>query len=372
MILLVENSPTLRRAITRALYREVDIATVNDGEEAWDAITALPEIDVVVTELDMPLLDGHGLLARIRASASPDLKAMPVIVLTEADQPEARRRALAAGADDYLIKPVDPAEIMARVSLHQRLSAAIRELEECHRTIEIQATIDSVTGLYNRRAFLEHARGGVAFAVRHQTPLALLLLDLDHFAAIHDHWGNEESDHLLAEIGAWLAKTTRQEDTVARLAGARFAVLAPHAGELGATVLAERLRSGIAELTLPIDGQVMQTTVSIGVASLHSESLATVEGLFATAERRVATARSHGRNQVCRSDDPSPAASGPPEESLTEPAYQAAQRPSLEPPDAPTDDLVEQLVPLLRELTRQLGVEQLIADQGKPGPTSPP
>jgi len=360
MILLVEDSPTLCRAISRALYRTVDIATACDGEEAWDAISALSEIDLVVTELDMPLLDGHGLLARMRASDSPRLKAMPVIVLSEADQPEARRRALASGADDYVIKPVEPAELMARVNLHQRLSAATRELEESRRTIKAQTTLDPVTGLYNRRAFFEHAQRGIAFAVRHQTPLSLLLLDLDHFAAIHDHWGDEEGDHLLAEIGAWLAKTTRQEDTVARLEDARFAILAPQAGELGAAVLAERLRAGIAELTFPIDRQVVQTTVSIGVASLHGESAATVEELMTTAKRRVAMARSRGRNQVCRSDDPSPTLDGPQAESLTEPALPAIRRLPPETPDALGDNLV------------QLGVEQLTVDQGKPGPASPP
>jgi diguanylate cyclase (GGDEF)-like protein len=372
MILLVEDSPILRHTITRALYREVDIATANDGEEAWDAISALPEIDLVVTELEMPLLDGHGLLARIRASDSPRHKAMPVIVLSEADQPEARRRALACGADDYLIKPVDPAELLARVNLHQRLSAAVRESEECRRTIDAQTTLDSVTGLYNRRAFFEHTRRGLSSAVRHQTTLSLLLLDLDHYAAIHDHWGDEEGDHFLAEIGAWLAKTTREEDTVARLEDARFAILAPQAGELAAAVLAERLRSGIAELAFPIDGQVVQTTVSIGVASLHRESATTAEALITTAKRRVAMARSRGRNQVCRRDEPSPTVEGSQAESLTEPVPPAVRRSAPEAPDSPGGDLVAQLVPLLRELTRQLGVEQLTADQGKPGPTSPP
>jgi diguanylate cyclase (GGDEF)-like protein len=359
MLLLVEHSAALRRALTRALYRDLDIATANDGEEGWGALNALPEIDVVVTELAMPLLDGHALLARIRASDSPRLRGLPVIVLTDAGQADARRRALEEGANDFLVKPVGAAEVVARVELHRRLATALRELAEAHSSLNEQTVIDPVTQVCNRRAFFQRANQELSLAHRHGTPLSLVLIAIDGLKTIGDEHGTEVADEVLAGIATWLIEGVRAEETIARMGTEEFVILAPRTSKLDAIVMAERIHSGIAGLTMAVDGQVLHAIASVGLATLFDDPGKTLEELIALADRRLAAARSTGGNQV---GDGVCAPTAVPHEPRTRSQRSAPAR--IHPT---ADDLLQQLVPLLEELTRQLGIREIVTDLGKGG-----
>jgi two-component system cell cycle response regulator len=359
MILLVEPSAALRRSINRALYREIDISTANDGEEAWDALNALPDIDVVVTELAMPLLDGHGLLARIRGSDSPRLRELPVIVLTDAGQSAARRRALQSGANDFLVKPVVPEELIARVEVHRHLTTALRELAEIRGALTEQTAIDPVTKVCNRRSFFERANQELSLALRHGTPVSLVLIAIDGLNAIGETDGSEAANLILAQVATWLTDTVRAEETVARVAGDKLVILAPRTGKQTAMVMAERIRSGIASLRSSIDGQVLHATASLGVATLLEDPGTTLEGLIALADHRLATARNNGGDQVGGDVGVDPP---------TTRDRQLRRAHGTAP--ARTEDLIHQLVPLLEELTRQLGVQELITRLGNSGPTT--
>jgi two-component system cell cycle response regulator len=360
MLLLVEPSAALRRALTRALYRDLDIATANDGEEGWEALNALPEIEVVVTELAMPLLDGHGLLARIRGSDSPRLRSVPVIILSDAEQTEARRRALQAGANDFLVKPADPVEVVARVELHRRLATALQELAEARTGLTEQTVIDPVTKLCNRRAFIDRANKELSLTLRHGTPMSLVLIAIDGLKAIGDEQGDDLVDEILAKIATWLMEGVRTEETIARVSGEEFVILAPRTGKRDALVMAERIRAGIAGLTMPIDAREFRATASVGVATLLEDPGMSLEELISLADRRLATARGNGGNAV-GVGGACPAAA----EHAT--SHSRAKRREPARVNAAAEDLLHQLVPLLEELTRQLGVREIITDLGMGG-----
>jgi diguanylate cyclase (GGDEF)-like protein len=365
MLLLVEPSASLRRALTRALYKDVDIATANDGEEGWEALNALPEIEVVVTELAMPLVDGHGLLARIRGSDSPRLRALPVIVLTDAEQVDARRRALEAGANDFLVKPVEPAEVIARVDLHRRLATALRELSDARGALTEQTVVDPVTKVCNRRAFFERANKELSLAQRHGTPMSLVLVAIDGLSGIADAHGKEAADGILAGIATWLTEGIRAEETIARVGGDEFVILAPRTGRQEAIVMAERIRSGIADWANSVDGEMFHATASVGLSTLLDDPGTTLEGLIALADRRLAAARNNGGNQVASGDGVSPPMVAP-HGRTTRPEHNAVRAQG----NPTADNLLHQLVPLLQELTRQLGVRELISDLGESGAAS--
>jgi two-component system cell cycle response regulator len=159
------------------------------------------------------------------------------------------------------------------------------------------ATMDALTGLLNRRAFLDAIERERARSDRHVLPFSLLLLDLDHFKAVNDTHGHAAGDAVLKGCAEVLARVARRSDVVARWGGEEFVVALPHTGEAGARVAGERVRRGIAEATYLVpSGEPFRVTASIGVAS--SESPWTLEAIVAAADAAMYSAKSRGRNRV--------------------------------------------------------------------------
>lgn len=165
------------------------------------------------------------------------------------------------------------------------------------------AATDSLTGLYNRRAFIEMVERDVSLALRHSWPMSLLLLDIDHFKQVNDQFGHAAGDDVLAAVAETLGQTVRKSDLVARWGGEEFVVALTHTAASGARVMAERLRRKIGERKVEVSCENTTTnrgpllvTASIGVASLGPGQ--TLEELVARADRAMYTAKSRGRNRV--------------------------------------------------------------------------
>jgi two-component system cell cycle response regulator len=157
---------------------------------------------------------------------------------------------------------------------------------------------DSLTGAYNREYFGERLKTELAYAKRHETPLSLLMIDVDHFKKVNDTYGHPAGDAVLVAMVGAVSSTLRGEDVVARYGGEEFAVIL-RGIELGnAVTAAERLRELVAEQTVTHAGAVIRCTVSIGVASLACTSSPTMEALVAVADRRLYLAKRGGRNRV--------------------------------------------------------------------------
>jgi diguanylate cyclase (GGDEF)-like protein len=173
-------------------------------------------------------------------------------------------------------------------------------LEETRQRVQALAMTDALTGLANRRHFVNAAQRELALAQRHDLPLALLVLDIDHFKRVNDNHGHVAGDEVIVEIGRRFSATLRSTDLLARWGGEEFIALLPNTPEALAQQLAERLRTAAAAaIHLPL-GQTVQVTVSVGVVgrSPGSGPLPTLDGLAQAADRAMYDAKNLGRDRV--------------------------------------------------------------------------
>lgn len=302
-LLLVEDSETSAALISRFLRGRYEVRHARDGNEAWKMLIGDHKIELVVTDIQMPGMNGHELLTKIRHCDVPEINSLPVIVMTAAEDNRDRNLAFENGANDFVSKPIDSIEMQARVAIHQKLARTIRELEANKKMLQEQATTDPLTHLRNRRAFFEDGKRHFALARRHGNDLSLIVFDLDHFKKINDTYGHQAGDQALVSVAGILRTSTRTEDTPARIGGEEFAILLPDTNRLGAAVLAERIRTGIEQHRAEFEGFTLSITVSAGIASFGVDGQDSLEHLISVADKRLYLAKQNGRNRVVVDDD---------------------------------------------------------------------
>jgi len=298
-ILLVEDSQTTTALLSKYLGGSYRLIHAKDGAEAWDVLQHNADIELVITDINMPRLTGHQLLVKIRKAEEPRFNNLPVIVMTTTDDNVDRNLAFLNGANDFLTKPIDDIELQARVNVHYKLAHTIRQLEASKRQLAEQATTDPLTRLKNRRAFFENGAQQISMARRYGTDLSIIVADVDYFKKVNDTYGHKAGDEALVAVARILVNMTRTEDTAARIGGEEFAILLPDTNRLGAAVLAERIRSAIERERVVLAERVVPITISIGVASFATELVDTVDQLLSIADQRLYLAKKNGRNRIC-------------------------------------------------------------------------
>lgn len=301
-ILIVDDSPTIRATINLALKKEFGLVEAKDGEDAWKQLLADRGIQLVLTDLDMPGLDGYGLIQRMRGSGNERIVNTPVIVVTGVDETAAKERAFKAGANDFIAKTADHVELRARVRAHHRLSQLIRELNRSQRILTEQAYTDPLTKLTNRRAFFEQAEKSLRLMQRHGEDFSVVMIDIDHFKSINDTYGHHAGDYVLVEVSSILASVIRSEDMLARIGGEEFALALPYTSKLAAVVLAERVRRAVNTAVFDVDGKQVTVTISQGVVTAGAEADQTLDQLMGVADQRLYAAKQSGRDRVFSTD----------------------------------------------------------------------
>lgn len=173
----------------------------------------------------------------------------------------------------------------------------VQHLDKAHKNMTRHATLDSLTGTFNRRHFLELVEREWSRAKRYEMSCALLLMDIDHFKQVNDRFGHLCGDQLLREIAEVSIETLRQPDVLARFGGEEFIVFLPHTDPLGALDVAERIRERIEALDFSWRGEPVPVSASLGVAALHAEHI-TLDHLISDADEALYVAKSAGRNCV--------------------------------------------------------------------------
>jgi len=292
-ILVADDSLVVRSMLRRDLEAHgYQVIEAVDGEDAVIRVEA-EHPDVVLLDVEMPRLDGHGAIVRIRElDGCADL---PVVFLTGLATTDDVVKGLALGAHDYLSKPFEVSELVARVSAACRVKFLQDELRSRNAELEQISRVDVLTGLANRRHLIEHMHAASAGARRHGQPFSLLMIDVDHFKKVNDDLGHEAGDIVLREIAKRLAAGCRGEDLCGRWGGEEFLAIAPGTALEDAIALAERMRTLVADRHILVDDdRVVDVTVSIGVAS----GVVDGESLLRSADRSLYEAKETGRNCV--------------------------------------------------------------------------
>jgi two-component system chemotaxis response regulator CheY len=297
-VLVVEDEALHRQTLEETLRAAgYLVETASDGQEGLEKVRSTRP-DVLVTDWIMPRLDGVSLCRLVKANEA--LRSTYVVILSSRGESAEKVTGLDFGADDYLVKPVDANELLARVRAGLRLQRALAELAAKNELLERLALTDPLTQLANRRAFEESLRAEASRTFRHCQPLSLLYLDLDRFKEVNDRHGHAAGDEVLSGFADLLRKAARRGDVVARIGGEEFAVLLPHTDREQACRAAERIRK--ATEATPLGVRRVAVTVSIGVGVFAGSSLEEIPAFVADADGALYRAKAAGRNRVVASD----------------------------------------------------------------------
>lgn len=265
-ILAVDDSRVMRRAMSKVLGKDYDVTEAEHGEDAWTYLTNDDSIQIVFTDLSMPYLDGFGLLERIRTSEDPRIREMPVIIITgKEDDDETKQDALTKGATDFITKPFDSIQLQARAQAHVKYKETTSKLNEAENKLERQSAVDEITGLGGQRYFCKAANEMMAYLKRHGGQYILVRMDIDNFDSIFIKGGKPFADAILKEIGNRFNKVVRQEDMLARIGLAKFAMLLRTTSMDEAINLSERICKEIAGLKFKSKKAEVRITISIGL-----------------------------------------------------------------------------------------------------------
>jgi diguanylate cyclase (GGDEF)-like protein len=300
-LLVADDEPVNRALIQRLLEREgYHVLTARNGNEAVRAaIASLP--DLVLLDVMMPEMDGMDACRLIKETEAT--RDIPIIFLSARGETEMKVSGLSLGADDYISKPFEAEELLARVHVAIRLK---RERDQLRTSVEEasmraeraqeRAMTDALTGLLNRYGLQHILAREHAEARRYNRPLSCLLIDLDNFKTINDTYGHQTGDLTLQQISGVLREVVRASDTVFRYGGEEFLVLLPETDLEGAVALGEKIRAGAASRPFGDDGHVFNLTVSAGAASLCDNESG--HDMIARADMALYHAKEKGRNRV--------------------------------------------------------------------------
>jgi len=304
-ILAVDDSRVMRRAMSKILSKEYDVVEVENGEDAWTVLLNDNSIQVIFTDLNMPFLDGYGLLERIRTSDDPQLNETPVIIITGKDDDEdAKQEALDKGANDFITKPFDSIQLQARAKAHVTLKQTTTKLSETSDKLERQATVDETTGLGGQRYFCKVGEETLSYAVRHSGQFIITRMDIDNFNNLFIKYGKKIMDSILHSIGEKFTQLVRQEDTIARIGVSKFSIILKETALNEAEILTDRIRSEIKKMSfkLPENAGVINLTISAGLYEPELKADITFQQLIAETEKHLEEAKSAGGNRiVCHS-----------------------------------------------------------------------
>jgi two-component system, cell cycle response regulator len=301
-VLVIEDHPDQRDLLSIVLRREgYRVVTAANGIEALERLRQ-QQVHIALSDIMMPKMDGFELIKTIRSD--PDLKNLYMILITARIQEGDRIRGLDLGADDYITKPFSFSELLARIRVGSRVI-------QYQQHLEYQTQTDSLTGLYNRRAFEKKMTDEFERASRYAHPLSLLILDIDNFKIINDTYGHNGGDAALVKISEVLRATTRQSDFPSRFGGEEFVLILPDTDHQRALQAAEKIMGEIRSSVFSVTNGHFSLTVSIGVSSTTIHRYANANQMIEDADHALYAAKRNGKDRAETFQPGQPESTGP-------------------------------------------------------------
>ncbi|HJU89081.1 MAG TPA: diguanylate cyclase [Gemmatimonadaceae bacterium] len=306
-VLIVDDHPDNVEVIRARLEASgYQTTCASDGEEALRLVHEDPP-DLILLDVMMPKVSGMEVARQVKGAA--DLPFIPIIMQTALDSVEAKVEGLGAGADDYITKPINFAELEARVrsmlrikELHDAVEKRERELARANHELQRMAVTDGLTGLYNRRHLEERLHEMFEHSQRLHEPLSVAMFDLDHFKSVNDSHGHQAGDEVLRQLAQLLKNAARDIDRVGRYGGEEFMIILPGTVLDAAVTFAERARQEVESYVFKFEGGTIRRTLSCGVAGWPHPRLRHRDQLVKAADDALYVAKERGRNRVVRFD----------------------------------------------------------------------
>ena len=288
-VLLAEDDPT-QRLVVAHLVRNAGyvVETVSDGKSALARILE-ETFDILITDLDMPGLDGSCLCQRIREASLANY--LYILMLTAHTGDVDVAAGLEAGADDFVRKPANPVELLARLKNGSRIVKLQREAYK-------NSITDALLGIFNRRYLIHQLRCEVWRAHRYQRPLTVLMIDLDHFKQINDRFGHSAGDQVLVGFARKARGLIRASDWFARFGGEEFVIVLPETPLGVAGQVAEKLRRELEAAPFLLASGEHRVTASFGVAALTLGGDENSDGVLGRADQALYRSKQEGRNRI--------------------------------------------------------------------------
>lgn len=316
LVLLIDDDAFTRLQLHTFLAQQrYRVVEAKNGKEGLERFIELRP-DLILLDASMPVMNGFRCCAEIRTLLKEDASTVeaeiPILMITGLDDQASVDRAFEVGASDYVTKPIHWAVLRQRVQrllrqsqLYRQLAIANQQLESANQLLQRQAFVDGLTKIANRRQFDDYLEREWWRSQREQTPISLVLCDIDSFKLYNDTYGHQAGDRCLQRVAQLINETVnRPADLAARYGGEEFAIILPNTTLIGSVQWAEGLCAGVRELAIPhmrsIVNQVV--TLSCGVSSMVPDPQMTLETLIETADKMLYEAKKAGRDRVIAQD----------------------------------------------------------------------
>ncbi len=295
-ILVIDDHPANLEVLVSFLKdQNFTIRIAENGEWALQVLETF-QPDIIILDVMMPGIDGFETCRRIKSNV--ETADIPVVFMTALGSVEDKVSGFEAGGVDYITKPFQHGEVLARINTHIKLRKQKLQLEQQADLLRVISVTDDLTGLYNRRHMNTVLEREFERCLRYGTDLSCLLMDLDHFKKVNDTFGHGFGDTVLREFSRSLAKFIRATDAAFRYGGEEFLILLPQTDIEGAIQIAENIRKRTEDETIE-DGDISaRITLSGGISSFHQHHPGTSKEMLAFSDNALYASKKAGRNRM--------------------------------------------------------------------------
>lgn len=260
-ILVIDDSKVIRSAAVKMLGDEYIVHQASDGKAGWEVLQGNRAISVVFTDMQMPVMSGLELLAKIRESDDEHVANLPVIMITgQSDSEETKQEVFDLGATDFIGKPFGSIDLLSRARSYAQLNRKVTELAE-------QTGHDKITGLFNASSLEEQGDKALSFALRHRLNISTVFLEIDGFQDLFLNNGKAVAQQIIVAVAKRLSNVLRTEDVAARLGVAKFGVLLPLTNNTHAKIVVDRIRESINKLVFDTGEEKLRIVLAAGMTS---------------------------------------------------------------------------------------------------------